>query len=339
VTVGEREGVSSPETIGFWSRYCHQRFRYPDPDVHIDATAAALAAHFRNSSYDVAIPVGLQMTSLFVHYRDALPVPMMLPPTVSFHVGSDKRLTFEHARSAGVPIPRTVPAANWEELNPPIVFKHFQRGAVVAKTHDEAAARVNGLGDRLPDYIAQEYIPGENGFGYFGFFVGGREAAYFMHERIMQIPKEGGPSVVARAFSDDRLRALGRTLLESLNWHGAAMVEFKRSERDGEFYLIEINPKLWGSLDLAIQSGCNFPLWIAKAVVNGEAPQPVNYKVGLTYQWIIPNGLKCFFRYPEFRKLFLRNLFAPNVRTDLRLLDPLPAAAGLFTMATNALRP
>ena len=116
------------------------------------------------------------------------------------------------------------------------------------------------------------------------------------------------------------------------------MVEFKRSDRDGELYLMEINPKLWGSLDLAIQAGCNFPVYIARTLLGGNVSVGGNYREGLTYQWVIPNGLKCFLRYPEFRKPFLRNLAAPKVRTDLRWLDPLPAAAGLFAMASHLVR-
>src|SRR5262249_57381524 len=59
VTVGERVGISTLRTIGFWSRYCAERFRYPDPKREPEACAAALAAHFRGHSYGAAIPVGL----------------------------------------------------------------------------------------------------------------------------------------------------------------------------------------------------------------------------------------------------------------------------------------
>lgn len=191
------------------------------------------------------------------------------------------------------------------------------------------------LGPTLNEYIVQEYIPGENGFGYFGFFQEGCERGYFMHERLMQFPKQGGPSVLARSIRDTRVRELGKTLLESLRWHGVAMVEFKRSDRDGEFYLMEINPKLWGSLDLAILSGCDFPVWIVRALIDGSAPPAQDYREGLTYQWVFPYGLKCFLRYPEFRVRFLRNLVTPGIRSDLRWLDPLPTAAMLLAMATK----
>jgi predicted ATP-grasp superfamily ATP-dependent carboligase len=338
VTVGERSNISATSTVAFWSRHCAERFRYPDPAVQPEATAAALSEHFRNRDYDAAIPVGLTMTEVFVRHGDCLSVQTMLPPENSFDIAVDKRLTFKFAAEVGIPVPRTVSAERWHELKPPLVLKHQRTGAIIARSQADAAVQAGLLGPRIHEYIAQEYIPGENGFGYFGFFQNGEEARYFMHERLMQFPKQGGPSVVARAIHNKRLREFGRRLLQSLNWHGVAMVEFKRSDYDGEFYLIEINPKFWGSLDLAIQAGCNFPAYIAQALTGRG--MPTDAAAGgaygeLTYQWVIPNGLKCFLRYPEFRGSFLRNLAAPGVRTDLRWLDPLPAAAGLFTMALH----
>jgi predicted ATP-grasp superfamily ATP-dependent carboligase len=275
------------------------------------------------------------MVKLFVKHRSALQVPAMLPSCASFSVAYDKRRTFEHAAKLGIPVPRTAAATEWKELHLPVVFKHPQTGVLFANTPAEVALRVEQVGPALREYVAQEYIPGQNGFGYFGFFQQGRELGYFMHERLMQFPKEGGPSVVARAIYNSRLRQLGRELLESLCWEGPAMVEFKRSDRDGEFYLMEINPKLWGSLDLAIESGCNFPVWIAQTLTTGRVSPPQSYREGTTYQWLIPNGLKCFLRYPEFRWQFLSNLASPAVRTDLRWLDPLPAVAGVLAMIGN----
>lgn len=338
VTVAERTGISQAETIAFWSRHCAQRFRYPDPRLGPAETVEALGQHFNAKQYDVAIPVGLEMTGLFVANRELFAVPVMLPEADSFGIAADKRLTFEHFRNVAVPIPRTVPASHWTEIGLPVVFKHRAAGAHISRDAADAKTYARSLGASLNEYLAQEYIPGENGYGYFGFFENGREVAFFMHQRIMQIPKEGGPSVVARAIRDDRLRTLGRSTLESLHWNGVAMVEFKRSDADGEFYLMEINPKFWGSLDLAIQSGCNFPVMLANTVTTAAQHTAGTYRDGLRYQWVVPNGLKCFLRYPEFRLPFLRNLITPGVRTDVQLSDPLPTAAGLFAMASRCLR-
>lgn len=338
VTVGERAKIAAPAVVGFWSRHCNGRFVYPDPRGGTQRTAVALAKHFEAHSYDAAIPVGLDMVEVFVRHRDMLGVPTMLPSLESFNIAADKRLTYEHAGSAGIPVPVTLPAAAWTKMKAPMVFKHKRTGATVARTMSEANEYARKIGTAIDDYVVQEYVEGRNGFGYFALFKNGRETGHFMHERLVQYPQDGGPSVIARSIHDERLRALGKKLLESLRWHGPAMVEFKWSDRDDEFCLMEINPKLWGSLGLAIAAGCNFPVWIARALIDGGNPNNGMYAEGLTYQWLMPNGLRAFLRYPELRGPFLHNVVARDVRTDLCWGDPLATALGLLSMSVSAMR-
>ena len=50
--------------------------------------------------------------------------------------------------------------------------------------------------------------------------------------------------------------------MRALRYTGVAMVEFKVNAKTGEFVLIEINGRFWGSLPLAVAAGANFPLWL-----------------------------------------------------------------------------
>ena len=61
-------------------------------------------------------------------------------------------------------------------------------------------------------------------------------------------------------------------LLVALNWHGVAMVEFKL-DPDGQHWLMEINPRFWGSLALAIDAGVDFPMGLLR-IARGEKPVP-----------------------------------------------------------------
>lgn len=320
VSVGERDSIARRSVVSFWSRYCAKSVQYSDPRVAPLDTVSSLREHFSRVRYDAVLPVSLDMVELFVRHRDQFDVPLMLPPRESFEIAADKRRTFDHARRIGMPMPATVAAGRWDELEMPIVFKHPRSGADIVRSNDDAQRRINAMNGERDSWLAQEFIPGQNGFGYFGLFENGRERAHFMHERLVQYPREGGPSVVARSIHNARLHGLGRTLLESLEWHGVAMVEFKRSDRDGDFYLIEINPKLWGSLDLSIAAGANFPVWIARTLAGNEYPRDTSYRDGVVYQWVVPIGIKSFVRYPHFRGAFVRNVLSPRVKTDVRLL-------------------
>src|SRR6185312_9651469 len=86
------------------------------------------------------------------------------------------------------------------------------------------------------------------------------------HERIHALPVTGGASTYRRSIEPPEalLRATD-TLLSHLRWHGVAMVEFKVAP-DGDFRLMEINPRLWGSLPLAVAAG-TCAIW--RAILSG----------------------------------------------------------------------
>ena len=99
-----------------------------------------------------------------------------------------------------------------------------------------------------------------------------------MHRRVRENPPTGGASVCAVSIYDGKLLDYGRRLLDALNWHGVAMVEFKRDRLSGELYLMEINPKLWGSHDLAIASGMDFSSALVDMSMGSLSDKYENYK-------------------------------------------------------------
>ena len=63
------------------------------------------------------------------------------------------------------------------------------------------------------------------------------------------------------------------------------MVEFKLDERDNVPKLMEINGRFWGSLQLAIDAGVDFPR-ILLGTIDGTAPaSPPPYRIGVRSRW------------------------------------------------------
>jgi hypothetical protein len=59
------------------------------------------------------------------------------------------------------------------------------------------------------------------------------------------------------------------------------MVEFKVNEQTGDWALIEVNARFWGSLPLALACGADFPLALFELLVEGRTTFPQTYRVGL----------------------------------------------------------
>lgn len=86
----------------------------------------------------------------------------------------------------------------------------------------------------------------------------GKKIWHFAHERTHEMPITGGASTHRKSIvpSPDAL-AFTERLLSALHWHGVAVAEFSRI-RTGNFELMEINPRLWSSVALAISAGVDF---------------------------------------------------------------------------------
>jgi protein-tyrosine-phosphatase len=125
----------------------------------------------------------------------------------------------------------------------------------------------------------QEYVSGK-GVGVEMLFEHGVLRWAFVHERVHELPITGGGSSyrVSIAMREDLIGS-AVALLRSLNWHGAAMVEFKVAA-DGRVYLMEINPRLWGSLALAIDCGVDFPSGLLCLATGEKLPPQPQYRTG-----------------------------------------------------------
>jgi predicted ATP-grasp superfamily ATP-dependent carboligase len=128
-------------------------------------------------------------------------------------------------------------------------------------------------------------------------------------------------------------------LLGPLGWHGVAMVEFKEDDRTGRPMLIEVNGRFWGSLQLAIDAGVDFPVLNGQLALGQPPDVPPIFKVGLKSRWLLGDLDHLLIRLlhsdrdlPDTAPSKLKTLndflkfFGPTLRYDVwRRDDPRPA--------------
>jgi predicted ATP-grasp superfamily ATP-dependent carboligase len=139
---------------------------------------------------------------------------------------------------------------------------------------------------RRNPFLLQQYICGQ-AHGVFAFYNQGKPVATFAHRRLRENPPSGGVSVLCESVEKNpEAWRMARTLLDHVGWHGVAMVEFKVTA-DGTPYLMEVNGRFWGSLQLAIDAGVDFP-WLLYQLATGRAVDPVNgYAIGVKSRWLL----------------------------------------------------
>jgi predicted ATP-grasp superfamily ATP-dependent carboligase len=323
---------------GFFSRYAHETAVLPPPEDG-ERFAEAVLGEIRSRRIDVVLPVAQGSNAALSRARDELAgaAAIVVAPWDSMQLALSKARTIELARELGIRVPRTYAAGEPIAAFPVVAKKIVGSGEVrYVNEQDELAA----IGS---DWLVQEYVPGE-GRGFFALMDEGEVRASFMHRRVREYPVTGGASTAAESIDDPDLRELGLRLLRALRWHGVAMVEFKHDARDGGYTLMELNPKFWGSLDLAIACGVDFP-WLAVQVALGRPFRAPAYRRGRRFQWLFSDLLHAAAR-PRDTGAVLRDLVDPRVEDDLWWRDPKPnlfegyltAAALVVRMRNRTLR-
>jgi protein-tyrosine-phosphatase/predicted ATP-grasp superfamily ATP-dependent carboligase len=228
-----------------------------------------------------------------LHESDPLRLKAVLPSDCALEVALDKEKTRQLAIETGVRVPAaTVIKHSSTALQPtafPVVLKPRRSKVLIdgrlvtiaAQIVTSEEARLNWLARWLPytEVQQQEYIAGD-GIGIEFLYNQGHRLWHFAHQRVHELPLEGGASCYRKSIdAPAEALAAAESLLNRLHWHGVAMVEFKR-DRAGNFWMLEINPRLWGSLALAIDCGVNFPLGLLMIARKQESPAQPAYKAG-----------------------------------------------------------
>ncbi len=327
-------------------------FRYPNPSTDEEGFIAAISREIARRRIDVVLPIGTESTIALAKHREKLP-PVKLPIADygQLLTAYDKAETFKLVQTLSVPCPKTyVPASLDEvkriakEVSYPVVVKirrgSSSKGVVYPKDGRELlnlyqALHEQGKKSEFLDYtwpIIQEFIPakpGTAGVGYFALLNHGELRARFMHARVREYPHSGGASTAAQSIPiDPAVEGISLKILMALKWHGIMMCEYRLDARDGLPKLIELNPKFWGSLDLPIAAGVNFPALAARMAASGDIAPVLSYRTGVEFRWTLEREVLHVLDAPKkwtaVRAIFSRR---PNTYTNLRWNDPLPNLA------------
>lgn len=286
VTVGE---IVRPSLAGS-SRYCGGQALYSDPFASPESFLHDVMALVVSQEITFLLPISEATTYIILKNRHLLPdhVVLPFPEDPDLEKLSNKNRLFRLAHELGHPYPESIWCSGFDEgfralegiERFPIVLKPFKSRillldrilstrVLVAHSRREAEAALRENEFFSYPFTIQSYIEGQ-GQGLFALYRNGHAVCFFAHRRLREKPPEGGVSVLSESVPvDSRMRTIADSILKQANWNGVAMVEF-RVTRDGTPYLMEVNPRFWGSLQLAIDSGVDFPYLLYKTHTSSE---------------------------------------------------------------------
>ncbi len=302
--------------VGLHSRYCAVSvLREQQEDALVDQLKALTEAH--NARF--LLVVGESDIDLVNRRRATLEafITPLVPELQTMAKVIDKETANHLAADAGLKVPQTIqlpPGADiadiariMDGLSFPVALKwsnpHDVMSALnqhgVALEKCEYARDPGDLRRILDKYrpvgffpLIQEYCTG-HGLGHFFLVQDGRILMEFQHERLHEIPPEGGASSLCQSLAlTDHAACLekSRALVRALDWQGIAMVEYRYDAVKGDYWFMEVNGRFWGSFPLATASGVPFAWGLVKCCGLGEEPPAFTAEAGRLCRYFIPEA-------------------------------------------------
>jgi predicted ATP-grasp superfamily ATP-dependent carboligase len=175
--------------------------------------------------------------------------------------------------------------------------------------------KINILLNQKSELIIQQQVFGK-ARGFFCIAKNGVPVIYYMHERIREYPISGGASTAAVSIFCNSLLEISKSIIHHLNWNGPLMIEFKYDVNLNRYYLIELNPKFWGSLDLSYAIGLNFGQTLVDLFLKRDVGiNNYEYKVDVRFYWILDGDLLNIIKSKKIIHFF--DYFKPGAKNSI----------------------
>lgn len=289
----------------FRSRYSACNLVLPSFASEPAAFADRIIEFVQKHHIPVVLPTGDPSIAAIAPRREELAklgCTLAVASDAALQIANDKTRTLEAADKLGIAYPRSIQIDRLDDLSTAVAefgFPFVLKPTIswTGKTADrivptevidnrealDATTRFLAAGAGV---IAQEWASGRRE-GVSLFLVGDKVLAYCGHLAHRTSPALGGVSVMREsvAVPEEVLDASVR-LAKAIGLEGPCEVEFRRNA-NGQPLLMEINPRLAGTLENAIQSGIDFPLMTWQWASGQSVSRVENYRTGVRTRWLL----------------------------------------------------
>jgi predicted ATP-grasp superfamily ATP-dependent carboligase len=194
------------------------------------------------------------------------------------------------------------------------------RGITRVNSFEELKAHFPSVSNKFGACTLQELI--DNKEYYYNVMLYRNKKGKILGSAIIKIlrmyPIGAGSSSCCISVENEELVRICTDCLDKLNWVGMADFDVLQRLDNGEFKIIEINPRVPASLRSAAISGVNFPEIIVNDVMGNDVPQfeyspgKVMRYIGLDIMWFIKSSNR-FRSKPSWFYFFGKNLYYQDI--------------------------
>ena len=330
--------------MSFYSRYSKKYFIYPSPFSKQNEFIEHLKKILKKEKPDVLLPV-FEETFLIAKYKSEISnyVNLVLDDYEKLLLLHNKNEWQKLTQKLDVRTPKTFEVTRYirspkigKQLNFPVLVKPKQGGGGWATYEiknlnhlEKLTKNFNNNGLPWDRFLLQEKIKGKTHCVAM-LFRKGELKAKVGYVQMREYPIEMGQATYRTGNLNEESEKNLQKILEHIKWHGVCQADFIIDSNTNESFMIDINPRFWGSISQAIASGVDFPLLTYKLAIEGDIKPVLKYNVNASSKWIggdIRVLLSILNKKKKIRPLIKEFLSLKNFTMyfdDLSLDDPMP---------------
>ena len=285
---------NTKKTLAWYSRYCEKKI----------LNRFDLDFFLKLSEEDVIFPMLEETMLLLAKNKAKLQCRLGFSDYETLRTASDKSLLIQHAIKNNIPCPKTFFITNREDIRDcisvidfPVILKPGRgaggKGIQSIDSPDQLPAIAErSLANNGP-LLLQEKIPFTKKYtiGALCNFEHELKRVCVMQE-LRNYPVETGQACYVETVNEPGLVQFAEKLLSSMDFVGIADIDLVIDSRDNQPKLMEINPRFWGSLQLAINAGVDFPYLLNTMLIDGDIEKSLGYQTGVRCRYVVYTEIK-----------------------------------------------
>jgi predicted ATP-grasp superfamily ATP-dependent carboligase len=289
------------------------KLRYENYEI-FEADLNKICKYYANEKL-VYVAASERTTVFFYQYlRNNEPTQFLhsLPSEESFTLARNKGEFQKFCETHEFPVPKSYGPNQLEQLKAnfrPVVYKpkHGQGSVGIRYYENLEAFNLNPPKDFETYLLQEKVICSQQVTGSFFLCDRGKVITAHCHQRVRTFPVEGGVTVFSQSTYNEEIIKIGAELLAALQWNGVAMIEFMFDEPTQQWKIIELNPRLWGSLMLSQFNNSGLLQGYADLALGREVKPATSKPEPVYIRWFFPfevlNFVKRDISFSEFMNL------------------------------------
>lgn len=290
-------------------------FRYTDPAQNPNQFKEDVIEKCNFYKADAVLATGTTVTNYLSKFKKDISAQantkVLVEEYKKLNQLSDKWKIANICEKLDVPIPETFLLQEYIEKHQPdnmtfpLIIKprdsYAAKGVTYIRSYPEMESYIATFKaskkESYTDLIVQEHVSGQlhdvTSCAKKGFVL-----SMLSQQRVMSLYDFGGGGIVNKTTYEPDMMEYAKRIIKYLEWNGILEFDFIRTD-SGEYFLLECNPKIWGTTQLTVDAGLNMPQQLVdNFMFDIPLKTKTDYEVGIVYKWLFPECVYHWFSTP-----------------------------------------